>query len=78
MGGKLVSQAMNLGILYVLYIVGKYAYTQQFVNKKPIKLGENMESVQSVSRSPTDKTNRIFNFLFKAPFSPGGAKYREW
>ena len=40
MGGKLVSQAMNLGILYVLYIVGKYAYTQQFVNKKPIKLGD--------------------------------------
>jgi hypothetical protein len=40
MGGKLVSQAMNLGILYVLYIVGRYAYTQQFVNKKPIKLGD--------------------------------------
>ena len=39
-GFNLVSQAVNIGILYVLYIIGKYAYSQHFVNKKPIKLAD--------------------------------------
>jgi hypothetical protein len=40
MGVNLVSQAVNIGILYVLYIIGRYAYTQQFVNKKPIRISD--------------------------------------
>tara|TARA_R110002074_G_scaffold330668_1_gene501166 strand:- start:549 stop:776 length:228 start_codon:yes stop_codon:yes gene_type:complete len=40
MGFGLVSQAVNLGILYVLFIIGKYAYTQYFVNKRPIRVAD--------------------------------------
>jgi len=40
MGFNLVSQAVNIGILYVLFIIARYAYTQHFVNKKPIKLAD--------------------------------------
>jgi hypothetical protein len=40
MGVNLVSQAVNIGILYVLYIIGRYAYAQHFVNKQPIRISD--------------------------------------
>jgi len=39
-GMGLVRQIINVGILYALFIISKYAYNQQFVTKEPISVTE--------------------------------------
>jgi len=38
MGFNLVSQVVNLAILYVLWIVGKHSYDQYVLKREPIRI----------------------------------------